>query len=109
LDLHFPPLNFFEAGPLTFQPVDRERFPALDLAYRALQEGGAMPVVLNAANEVAVEAFLQGQLGFLQISRLICKTMDHHRSSEQRSLESILQAHTWAKEEAQQLIHRGEL
>jgi len=109
LDLQLPPLNFLEIGPLTFSPVDRERFPALGLAYRALQEGGTMPAVLNAANEVAVEAFLQGRLGFLQISRLICKTMDRHRPSAQRSLESILHAHAWAKQEAQQLIHRGEL
>ena len=109
LNLQLPNLNFFEIGPLTFSPVDGKRFPALGLAYRALQEGGTMPAVLNAANEVAVEAFLQGHLGFLQIPRLIRKTMDRHRPSEQRSLEDILQAHTWAKQEAQQLICRGEL
>jgi 1-deoxy-D-xylulose-5-phosphate reductoisomerase len=68
-----------------------------------------MPAVLNAANEVAVEAFLQGRLGFLQISRLIAKTMDHHRPSEPNSLENILRAHAWAKQEAQQLIDRGNL
>jgi 1-deoxy-D-xylulose-5-phosphate reductoisomerase len=68
-----------------------------------------MPAVLNAANEVAVESFLQGRLGFLQISRLIGKTMDHHRPSQQDSLENILQAHAWAKQEAQQLIDRGNL
>ncbi len=109
LSLHLPALNLFEIGKLTFQPVDGGRFPALGLAYRALQQGGTMPAVLNAANEVAVEAFLRGRLGFLQISRLIAKTMDHHRPSEPSSLENILQAHAWAKQEAQQLIDRGNL
>ena len=68
LDLQLPSLNLFEAGPLSFSPVDEKRFPALGLAYRALEEGGTMPAVLNAANEVAVEAFLQGRLGFRQDS-----------------------------------------
>lgn len=68
-----------------------------------------MPAVLNAANEVAVESFLQGRLGFVQISRLIGKTMDLHRPSDQSRLENILQAHAWAKQEAQQLIDRGNL
>ena len=107
LGLQLPSLNLFEIGKLTFCPVEAERFPALGLAYRALQQGGTMPAVLNAANEVAVESFLRGRLGFLQISRLIGKTMDHHRPSEQSSLENILQAHAWAKQEAQQLIDRG--
>jgi len=109
LSLQLPALNLFEIGKLTFHPVDGERFPALGLAYRALQQGGTMPAVLNAANEVAVEAFLRGRLGFLQISRLIAKTMDHHCPSEPSSLENILQAHAWAKQEAQQLIDRGNL
>ncbi len=68
-----------------------------------------MPAVLNAANEVAVEAFLQGRLGFLQIFPLIAKTMDLHRPMEPTSLENILQAHAWAQQEAQQLIDRGNL
>ncbi len=107
LDLKLPALNFLEISQLTFSPVDAERFPALGLAYRALEEGGTMPAVLNAANEVAVEAFLQGRLGFRQISRLICETMDHHHPTEQRNLEDILRAHAWARQEAQQMIDRG--
>ncbi|MBI5969078.1 MAG: 1-deoxy-D-xylulose-5-phosphate reductoisomerase [Deltaproteobacteria bacterium] len=109
LDLQLPSLNLFEISKLTFSQVDKERFPALDLAYRALKEGGTMPVVLNAANEVAVEAFLQRRLGFLQISRLISQTMDHHHPTELRSLEEILRVHAWAREEAQQMIDRGKL
>jgi 1-deoxy-D-xylulose-5-phosphate reductoisomerase len=109
LDLKLPALNFFEIRELTFSPVDPERFPALGLAYRALEEGGTMPAVLNAANEVAVEAFLQGRLGFRQISHLIRETMDHHPPTEQRNLEDILRAHAWARQEAQQMIDRGVL
>ncbi len=109
LSLQLPGLNLFEIGKLTFRPVEGERFPALGLAYQALQQGGTMPAVLNAANEVAVEAFLQGRLGFLQIFPLIAKTMDLHRPMEPTSLENILQAHAWAKQEAQQLIDRGNL
>jgi 1-deoxy-D-xylulose-5-phosphate reductoisomerase len=109
LDLKLPALNLFEIRQLTFSPVDPQRFPALGLAYRALEEGGTMPAVLNAADEVAVEAFLQGRLGFRQISRLICETMDHHHPTEQRNLEDVLRAHAWAKQEAQQRIDRGVL
>jgi 1-deoxy-D-xylulose-5-phosphate reductoisomerase len=109
LDLQLPSLNLFEAGPLIFSPVDGDRFPALALAYRALEEGGTMPAVLNAANEVAVEAFLQGRLGFLQIPRLIRETMDRHRPGPQSSVEEILHAHAWAQEEALQIMNRGRL
>lgn len=109
LDIKLPSLNLFEIGKLTFSPVDPERFPALGLAYQALKEGGTMPAVLNAANEVAVEAFLQGRLGFSQISHLIRQTMARHKPIEQRSLENILQTHAWAKHEAQQMIDRGAL
>lgn len=109
LDLHLPSLNLFEAGPLSFLPVDGDRFPALALAYRALEEGGTMPAVLNAANEVAVAAFLQGRLGFLQIPRLIRETMESHRPGSQNSLEDVLHAHAWAQEEARQIMNRGKL
>jgi len=109
LDLQLPSLNLFEAGPLSFRPVDRERFPALNLAYRALEEGSTMPAVLNAANEVAVEAFLQGQLGFLKIPRLIRETMERHHPRQLSNLEDILHAHDWAQKEAQQIINRGKL
>jgi 1-deoxy-D-xylulose-5-phosphate reductoisomerase len=109
LDLRLPSLNLFEAGPLTFQPVDRERFPSLALAYRALETGGTMPAVLNAANEVAVEAFLAGRLEFLMVPRLIQKTMQNHQTLRLNSVEDVLQAHSWAREEAQKTLNRGSL
>ena len=109
LDLRFPSLNLFEAGPLTFQPVDRERFPALALAYDALEAGGTMPAVLNAANEVAVGAFLAERLEFREVPRLIQKTMKNHQTLRLNSVEDVLQAHSWAREEALKTLNRGSL
>ncbi len=107
LDAHLPSLDLCAVGNLTFQAVDEDRFPALGLAYRALQEGGTMPAVLNAADEVAVEAFLQGRLGFLKIPQLIRQTMDRHRVMKLESVQDVLHAHAWAQKEAQQWIDRG--
>jgi 1-deoxy-D-xylulose-5-phosphate reductoisomerase len=109
LDLRLPSLNLFEAGPLSFQPVDRERFPALALAYQALETGGTMPAVLNAANEVAVEAFLEGRLEFLKVPAVIQKTMKNHQPLRLNSVEDVLQAHSWAREEARETLNRGTL
>ncbi len=109
LILQLPSLNFFEIPGLTFSPVDPERFPALGLAYRALEEGRTYPAVLNATNEVAVAAFLQGRLGFLQISRLIREMMDRHEPAARHDLEEIFRVHNWARQEAQQMINRGVL
>ena len=109
LDLRLPSLNLFKVGPLSFKPVDRKRFPALALAYRALETGGTMPAVLNAANEVAVEAFLGGRLEFLKVPRVIQKTMKNHKPLRLNSVEDILQAHSWAREEAQEILDRGYL
>lgn len=107
LDLGHSSLNLLETGPLTFQAVDAERFPALGLAYRALKTGGTMPAVLNAANEAAVEAFLEGRVGFLQMPRLIQETMERHQTRQTISLEDIFHAHSWAQQEARKIINRG--
>ena len=109
LELKIPSLNLLGVSPLTFHPVDPERFPALGLAYRALEEGGNMPIVLNAANEVAVEAFLQGRLGFRQMASLIGEVMNHHQAGKADSLDDILRVHAWATKEAQDWIDRGNL
>ncbi|MBI4495325.1 MAG: 1-deoxy-D-xylulose-5-phosphate reductoisomerase [Deltaproteobacteria bacterium] len=109
LDLQLPALDLLKIQTLSFSRPDPERFPALDLAYRALNGGGTLPAVLNAANEVAVEAFLQGRLGFPLIPRLIARTMEHHRPMEPGSLEDILKVHSWAQREAQQILDRGVL
>src|SRR6516164_5549596 len=74
-----PSLDLALAGRLDFLPPALDRFPSLGLAYRALRSGGTMPSVLNAANEVAVESFLEGRLGFTSIPCVIEKTMTAHR------------------------------
>jgi 1-deoxy-D-xylulose-5-phosphate reductoisomerase len=71
-----PSLDLTRLGALEFEPPDRTRFPCLQLAYTALEHGGGWPIVLNAANEVAVEAFLAGKIGFLDIPRLIERALE---------------------------------
>jgi len=71
----FPRFDFLKYPSLTFEPADRKTFSCLDLAYSAMKRGGNLPCVMNAANEIAVEAFLNGKIGFLQIADVIEKTM----------------------------------
>jgi 1-deoxy-D-xylulose-5-phosphate reductoisomerase len=92
--------NLARLGPLTFEEPDRERFPALDLARKAGEIGGTLPAVLNAANEVAVSAFLKGGLNFPQISERVRRVMDRHAVITHPRLEQILEADTWARQEA---------
>ena len=93
-------LSLADVGSLTFHAPDRTRFPALDLAYAAARTGGTMPAVLNAANEVAVELFLQGRIGFTDIPRLVEAVMDDHEPQE-AELTAILEADGWARRVAQ--------
>lgn len=104
LPLKLPPLNLFEVGQLSFEPPDLERFPCLKLAYDALAVGGDMPAVLNAANEVAVAAFIRGSLGFLDIPRVIEEVMAHHQATPLESLEQVLLVDAWARQEAEKFI-----
>jgi 1-deoxy-D-xylulose-5-phosphate reductoisomerase len=82
-------LNLAEIGSLTFEQPDNKRFPALTLARRALETGGCAPTVLNAANEVAVQAFLDGNLGFLDIARTVEEVLDHFPLLPIDSLEAV--------------------
>jgi 1-deoxy-D-xylulose-5-phosphate reductoisomerase len=81
---------------LTFEPPDKEKFPALDLAHRAVAQGGTMPAVMNAANESAVAQFLSHQIAYLDITRLITRSMDRHDPLPP-TLENILDADAWAR------------
>jgi 1-deoxy-D-xylulose-5-phosphate reductoisomerase len=87
-----PPFDLLAAGPLEFFPPDPERFPCLPLAYEALAAGGAAPAVLNAANEVAVEAFLAGRAGFLDIPVVVRRALERHASAPARSLVDLFEA-----------------
>jgi 1-deoxy-D-xylulose-5-phosphate reductoisomerase len=99
------PLDLTQRGELSFLPVDSRRFPALRLAYAALKEGGTMSAVLNAANEVAVSAFLERKIGFRDIHRIIDKTMQGHESRRPKQVDEILEVDRWARERASSLIH----
>ncbi len=87
-------------GSLTFEEPDTDRFPALELARRAGEIGGTLPAVLNAANEVAVEAFVNRKINFLQITDTVRRTMDAHRVTEHPTLDQILEADAWARKTA---------
>ncbi len=92
--------NLAKYGSLTFEEPDHERFPALQLARRAGEVGGTLPAVLNAANEVAVEAFCGRRIGFEQISTTVARTMERHEVTSHPTLEQILAADAWARGEA---------
>jgi 1-deoxy-D-xylulose-5-phosphate reductoisomerase len=87
-------------GSLTFEEPDVDRFPALALARRAGEIGGTLPAVLNAANEVAVEAFVNRKLTFLGITETVRRTMEAHKVVAHPTLEQILEADGWARREA---------
>jgi len=112
VETSLPCLKLEEVGPLTFTLPDREKFMCLDLAFEAGQIGGSMPAVLNAANEVAVDLFLEGRIRFLDIPTLINKTMKAHRPFPIDSLEKVMEADRWARQAAktfwQESSKRGE-
>ena len=93
-----------EIGRLDFEEPDVERFPALDLARRAGDEGGTLPAVLNAANEVAVEAFCERQLSYMGITESVAAVMAAHEVVAQPALEELLEADSWARNAAQNVI-----
>ena len=104
-----PPLDITRAGRLEFFPPAHDRFPCLGLAYEALRAGGTVPVVLNAANEVAVELFLEGRLGFMAIPRVIAETMGAHESEPVTTLRMVRRADAWAREQARHVAGALEL
>jgi 1-deoxy-D-xylulose-5-phosphate reductoisomerase len=95
-----PPLDLNNLTNLEFSKPDHEKFPCLKLAYRALCSGGTAPAVLNAANEVAVEAFLNRLIAFQDIAQIIESTLNAHQPEEVSSLETVLKADEWARKEA---------
>ncbi len=99
-----PPLDLPATRELTFFAPDTRKFPCLALAYRALEEGGSMPAVLNAANEVAVARFLAGGLRFTAIPEILERVMSRHRNGAAADLESCLAADRWAREEALRVL-----
>ena len=95
--LRFDPLA---SSPLTFEPLAPERYPCFTLALEAAKRGGAWPAVLAAADEVAVDLFLAGRVGFLDIYRLVAEVLERHKPVENPSLDDLLAADAWARETA---------
>jgi len=105
IDMGLTPLDLTEVGCLTFEKPDPQRFPALNLAHEAMEKGKTFPAVLNAANEVAVEAFLAGEISFLEISDVVLRVMERHEAKG-TTLEAVLEADRWGRIAARDYIDR---
>lgn len=106
IENNLPRLNFIQTNNLQFYKPDTEKFRCLQLAYKAGIEGGTYPAVLNAANEVAVEAYMGEKIKFTDIPGVIEKILNAHDSVKEPSLEEIMQADSWARVEARKSIER---
>lgn len=100
IDSGVPPLNFIKYGTLTFKEPDMLHFPCLKLAFDALEAGGTAPAILNAANEVAVESFLRGQLKFTDIAKVIENVLGRVSLQVADSIDTVLNADKQARKEA---------
>ena len=105
MPLDLPSLDLTEVGKLTFCQPDHDRFPCLNLGYESLRIGGTMPATMNAANEIAVDAFLNHGLRFIEIPQVIQSTMEAHTRREIGCLDDALEADRWAREKAESLVH----
>jgi 1-deoxy-D-xylulose-5-phosphate reductoisomerase len=90
--------NLAKLGTLTFEEPDTDRFPSLNLARQAGEIGGTLPAVLNAANEIAVDAYVNRKITFPQITEIVHRTMDRHKVVSHPTLEQILEADAWARQ-----------
>jgi 1-deoxy-D-xylulose-5-phosphate reductoisomerase len=98
------PLDLPALGSLTFEPLDREAFPAIDLAYRVGRAGSTFPAVLNAANEVAVMAFLEGKIPLTGIADVVSAVVDEHEPASVVSEVTLTRADAWGRQRAAELI-----
>ena len=98
------PMNLVEVGSLTFEMPDLKRFPLLKLALELLNEENTLPAVMSRADEIAVEAFLRGEIGFNDIYELVARTVDAHNPSEIQSIGDVIKAEEWADEFIRRMI-----
>jgi 1-deoxy-D-xylulose-5-phosphate reductoisomerase len=105
LPINQPAPDFAAIGSLNFQGPDVQKFPCLAYAFQACKAGGTLPAVLNAANEVAVQSFLNKKLSFIQIPDVIGQTMENHRIDKQPNLSDIQEADQWARQQAKEVIN----
>ncbi len=101
-----PPLDFAALSALTFETPDYRRFPCLELAYQAMQAGGGVPCVLNAANEIAVAAFLAGRIRFTDIARTVRHCLEQDFSGSHHSLEGLLDLDAAARRAAEAFVRQ---
>jgi 1-deoxy-D-xylulose-5-phosphate reductoisomerase len=104
---HLPGLDLVSAGKLEFYQPDLERFPCLGLAYESLRQRGSVPAVLNAANEVTVQAFLDGKIAYLDIPRILEAVIGRHERVEHADLAQLLDADEWARGAARRAVEEG--
>jgi 1-deoxy-D-xylulose-5-phosphate reductoisomerase len=97
-------LDLAQLGSLTFEPVDQDAFPSLELAYRAGRLGATYPAALNAANEVAVMAFLEGKVALTGVPEIVAAVLDEHQPARVVSLVTLDRADTWARRRAAELV-----
>jgi 1-deoxy-D-xylulose-5-phosphate reductoisomerase len=109
LPLSLPRLDLFQKGGLTFMAPDLERYPCLRLAYQSIEIGETMPAILNAANEVSVNAFLEGAIKFTDIPILIRRVMEDHEVRTVHTLEDILRADHWARDRGKAILEWGKV
>lgn len=100
----FPKIDFAQRNSLTFEKPDMDTFKCLSLAYRAIKTGGTMPTVMNGANEMAVAAFLENKIGFLDIADIIEKTMMSYNVKYDYTVEDLVEADKWARNFSNNLI-----
>lgn len=109
LNLDLPHLDLSRVGPLSFFAPDPDRFPCLKLAYQSIQIGETMPAILNASNEVAVNAFLEGMIKFIDVPVILQRVMEEHEVKPVKTIEDILRADQWARERAKAIIEGRKL
>ena len=97
-------LDLAAASPLEFFEPDAERFPALELAREAMARGGTAPAVLSAADEVAVEAFLEEEIPFRAVVEVVAAVVGRHKAAYSADLQEILRADSWAREAAREEV-----
>lgn len=106
LPTELPTLGFEKLSRLEFFEPDLERFPCLRLAYEAMREGGTMPAAMSAANEIAVSNFLNRQIGFADIARVIAETMEAHQIQACSSIEAVIESDRSARSYAEAIVNR---
>lgn len=99
-------LNLAEFGKLSFEEIDNKKFPAIDICMEALKEGGSMPCILNVANEVAVQSFLNGEIGFLEIVLIVYDAMEQMTKSDLSTIDDVLDCDRKAREITREIIKK---